>query len=188
MPGNTMLVIARSLNPASRGACVGHRFQRGKRFAGDNEKCAAWIQSGQCAGQVGAVQIGNKMYAQIGELVGRECVYGHAWAKIRTADTDIDDIGNAIPGKSPPFAIVDLLTKISHALQASLHFRRSSIAGAQVGVPDSTPFGVIDDLAGAHPGHPVTPSSLFCQLAQERHGWLDEALLGEVEKDLFVAE
>lgn len=166
----------------SRGAGVGQGFQRVEGFAGDDKQRRAWIQAGQRAGQIGAVQIGDEMYIDVGLLLGGERLHDHARAEIRAADAEIYHVGDVFAGEAAPLAAMHGIAEFSDTVQDDFDFGRRTVAGTQVDVTNGALFGVIDRLAGLHALDPAGQIGACRQVAQMLQRFAGHALLREIKQ------
>ena len=90
--------------PASGAKSVGHGFLGGEGFRGHHEEGRFRIQAFQCLGDVGTVDVGNEMNGQAIYSIGPQCFGDHYRTQIRTADADIDNVGNLFSGIPFPFS------------------------------------------------------------------------------------
>src|SRR5262245_18915888 len=57
-----------------------------------------------------------------------ECLVGHHWPEVRAADTDVDDVANALAIMALPPATTDPVAKVSHLVEHSVDLRDDVLA------------------------------------------------------------
>ena len=108
---------------------------------------------------VGAVDVGDEMGAQVRRREGQKRPRRHRRAEIRAADADIDDVGHRLAERAAQAALAHVGGEGEHLGALGLDFGHDvaavdedRLAGeiAQGGVQRRAPFRRIDDLAAEH--------------------------------------
>jgi hypothetical protein len=180
--------------PGARRGGVLHGLLGGEGLAGDDEQRGARLQAGQHRGEVGGVEVGDVMGADLGVAVSGQRLGRHARAEVGAADADVHDVGDRLAGGAAPVAAVDLGAEAAHLFQLGVHGGHHVIAGmddrplagrmAQRDVQRGSAFGVVDRLAAAHARYPARQICRLPQRAQQRHGIGINALLGVVQQPI----
>jgi len=146
-------------DPCARAVRVGHRLLRRERFRRDDEQRARRIEAAQRVGDIGAIDVGDEMAAQIGRRVRRQRPRRHRGSEIRAADADVDHIGHRLAQRAAHPALAHVAGEGQHpgALRgdvghdvAPVDHHRLARQIAQGGVKHGAPLGRIDDRAGKH--------------------------------------
>ena len=103
MLGDGLFIAAQAgERPVARGVRVGHGFERGESFRGDDPESFRGIYVAHGFGEIGAINIGDETKRQGALAVVSERFVGHHRAEIGAADADINDIANAFAGVAYP--------------------------------------------------------------------------------------
>ena len=132
-------------------------FLGAQGFGADDEQGSGRVQAGDCGGEIAGIDIGAEVHATAIHVPGSQCVHHHSGAKIGTAYTQVDDIGDGFAGVARVAAIVHPGNPGRHSFQALLYrreflfqpFRRA--AGAQQGMQHCPAFGVVKGAAVEQP-------------------------------------
>ncbi len=114
-------------NPFARGLRVGHGFDGGESLGRDNDECRCRIKRIERVGNMCAINVGDIMRAWAIMIRGQR-QRRHNWAKIGTADADIDDIGDLLARRALDRAGTDAIREGSHAVENFLHVRKNVMA------------------------------------------------------------
>ncbi|MCY1504752.1 hypothetical protein D9M68_389340 [compost metagenome] len=140
------------------GRGIGHRLDRREGLRGDDKERGFRIDELQRVGDVGAVDVGDKVKARA-VMEGRESQRRHDRAKVGAADADVDDIGDLLAGGAFQRARADAVGKgahgVEHAVDVGHHVLavdedRAVAAVAQRRVQHGTLLGDVDDVAAEH--------------------------------------
>ncbi len=172
--GNVGLVTGMPQEPVAGAQCVGHGLLSGEGLGGHQEQGGFRIDLLQGLGDVGAVDVGDKVHLQV-ILVGAQGFGDHDGTEIGTADADVDHMLDRLAGVTFPLAGDDLLAEALHLGQYGVHFRhhvlavhldRAVGAVAQGHVQHGAPFGHVDLLAVEHGVDGAAQIGLFGQINQ----------------------
>lgn len=142
---------------------------------------------------MGTVNVGDKIGSQITLRIRLEGLSDHDRAKIRTANTDIDDGLDGLSGVTGPGAGANLLRELLHVGKHTVDLRSNvNIVNLQhlVGliakrdVVDGTVLGKVDLLAGKERVTKFLDLGLLCEVNETRQNFFIHNVLGEVEEDL----
>ncbi len=106
-----------------------------------------------------AINIGQKMQAQVRMSAGAQRSASHCRTQIRTANPDVDDIRNALTSEARPAAIADFVGEGRHARQHRLNIGTDFVAIEdetcirrlpQAGMQGGTVFGRVDAFPSQH--------------------------------------
>ncbi|MDT4868385.1 hypothetical protein FQZ97_1033450 [compost metagenome] len=86
-------------DPFARGLRIGHGFDGGEGFGSDDDERRCRIKRIQRVGNVCAVDVRDIMRTWA-IVVRRKCDRCHDRTEIRAADTDIDDVGDLLAGRT----------------------------------------------------------------------------------------
>ena len=137
---------------------IGHRLDGGEGLGRNDEQRCFRIQQFQRIGNMRAVDVGNEMQARA-IMIGCQRQRRHDRAKIGTADTDVDHVGDLLAGCSLQRTGADAVGKDAHGCKHSVDVGHDILAidqdrrvgaVAQCGVQHGTAFGDVDDIAGKH--------------------------------------
>ncbi len=122
MFGDGVFVACMIQKPFARGQRVGQRFLRGKGFGGDNEQRGFGVDFGQYVAQLRAVHVGDEVHIEAWMTERFERGTHHQRAQIRSADADVDNVGNDLVGIAQPASTADFVCKFAHTLQNAVDF------------------------------------------------------------------
>ena len=143
---------------AGRGG-IGHGFQRGKCFRGNDKKRLGGVEVVGGLGEVGAVNIGDEAEGERTVGVVAQGLVGHHRTEVGAADADIDDIFDALASVAFPFARADAVGKIGHTVENGMHlwnninaidFDRCRARSTKGGVEDGAVLGDVNLVATEH--------------------------------------
>ncbi len=147
--------------------------------------------------EIGAIDIGDEMQFEMRRNERRERSGGHGRAEIRTADPDIDDVGEGGAGGAPDRAVAHVLREVEHLaplgedlghhVDAARAHRRSADV-AQRHVERRPRFGLIDDLAGKERFAPFLYLRRAGEIEEQRERRSIDPLFGKVEQDVVEFE
>ena len=93
-------------DPAPGGLRVGHGLGGGEGFRGDDDQRAGRVQPPDGVGQMRGVHVGDEVQTRP-VMIRRQRGGDHRGAEIRTADADVDDIGECFAAGGGDFAGAD---------------------------------------------------------------------------------
>ena len=188
------LIAGSAQEPVARAVGVGHGFLGGEGFGGYQEQGGFRVQWLQRFGNMGAVDVGNKMHIQV-VFVRAQRLGRHIRAEIRTADTDVHHVGNGLAGVTFPVTANHAVAELFHFGQHRVHFRhyvfavhdnRAVAAVAQGYVQHRTVFGTVNFLTGKHGFDRALQIGLFRQCLQLFQGLRGNAVFRVVHQHLIV--
>ena len=185
-------MLAQSVDqPFAAGFGIGQGFYRGKGFGCDDKKCRFGIYFVQNFGAGRAVNVGDKVGVNILCLVFLQGLDRHFGTEIRTADTDVDNIGQFFAGMAFELAKTDSFGKFAHFGQDFVDFNHNVFAvdiNRRVGavsqgrVQNGAVLGDVDALAAEHGFDFVFKASGFGQIYKISHGFFGNAVFGIVKQ------
>src|SRR5262249_13158487 len=122
---------------------------------------------------VGTVYVGNEPKCHGSLAIMFQCFIGHDWPEIRTTDTDVDDVANALASVALPRAAPHAVREIAHLVEDGMDLRHNVLAinadgwlcrFAKSHVQNGAIFGDVDLLASKHGVNSLAQSRLICQL------------------------
>ena len=160
MPGHAALITTQTgHHPIARGARIGHGFQRGESFRGNDEQRLGRFKSAHRLGKIVTVHIRDEFASQGAVAVKFQRFIGHDRPEIGTADADVDHVADLPAGVSDPCSGAETPGKIRHFVQNLVHTRHHVLAvdhdflparGAQRNVEHSAIFRGVDLLPAEH--------------------------------------
>jgi len=180
-----------SEEPVACRARVGHGFERGKGFGGDEEEGFVGGEVADGFGEVGAVNVGDEAEGEVALRVVLEGFVCHHRAEIGAADADVDDVADGLTGVAFPVARTDAFGEGGHLVEDFVDLGNDifsidkdgfGLRRAESDVEDGAVFGDVDLLAGEHGFGALAQAGLFGELLQQAEGFVGDAVLGVVEK------
>lgn len=95
---------ARIQKPAARRLGIEHGFKRCKRFGSDDKQRGFGIDFIKNRFQIVSVHVRDEMNGQTFYMKMTQRLRRHSRTEVRSANTDVDDIGDLLAGKSLPFS------------------------------------------------------------------------------------
>ena len=188
-------LVAEALDqPAPRRGGVGHGLLGGEGLGRDHEQGTRRIERGERVEQVGAVDVGHEVRAQIRALVGLQRLAHHERPEVRAADADVDDVGDGLAGVAAPGAAAHPLAEVAHPGQhgvdvrhdvPAIHHDRPVGAVAQRDVQDRPVLGGVDPVACEHARAPGLELTFAGEVEQQADRLLGDAVLGVVEQQVI---
>ena len=185
-----LLVAERLEAPLTRALRVGHGLERGESLRRDDEQRLGRIEVARRFDEVGAVDVGDEAHGEIAIAVVAQRLVGHHRPQVRAADSDVDDVADALAGVALPRAVahaaaerrhpVEHLVNLGHHVLAVGHDRRAA-RRAQGHVQNGAPLGDVDLLAREHRVDAPAQSRFLGQREQQAHRVVGDAMLGVVE-------
>ena len=169
---------------------------RGEGLRGDHEQCGGGWDHGQGLSDVRGIDVGDEVDAQAALLIRPQGTGHHERSEVRSADPDVDDVGERRPAHAAVLATQHGLAEDTHAREHRAHRGHDILAVyddglraaiAQGRMQHRPPFRSIDTLAREHtPDRSLQPRRV-CQIAEQAHGFQDYPVLGviEVEPGVF---
>src|SRR5215468_4349608 len=71
--------------------------------------------------EIGAIDIGDETAGQIAVAIVLQCLVGHVWTEVGTADTNVDNIANALASIAFPFAAAHSIRESRHFIKHGMH-------------------------------------------------------------------
>src|SRR5262245_55307550 len=145
--------------PIASGLCVRHCLQGREGLRGNNKKGLGWVEILDRLGEVRAVDIGDEAKRHGSLAVVLQSLVGHHRPEVGAADTDVNDVANALAGMALPCASPASVGKVSHLVEHGVDCRDhvltinhdgSAFWGTQSDMQDSPVFRDIDLLAPEH--------------------------------------
>ena len=178
--------------PRLRGLCVGHSLLGRERLRRDDKERLIGLHFTERLGEVGRVDVGNEEELHITLRVGRKRKIRHYGAKIAAADTDIDDVLDALAGKALPLSVADRVGEISHRRENLSYARHNVLAVdldlrlgihiAKSGMKNGAAFSSVDLLAREHLLDFGLEIGFLGELNESFHHLAVDAVLGIVEE------
>ncbi len=197
MVGDCSFVAQRLQQPAPCRVGVGHRLQRGKGFGRHDKECFRRIEIAHCLGEICAVDVGNEAEGHVACAVIAQRLVCHHRPQVGAADANVDDVADALAGEAFPLAAAHTLRKVAHAVKHGVHLRHNILAvdvdmgvarGAQGDMQHGAVLGDVDLVAAEHGVDVGAQIGLFCQLHEQPHGFVGDAVLGVVEVDAQLVD
>ena len=151
---------------------------------------SAGVEIARRLDEVGAIDVGDEAHGQIAIAVVAQRLVGHHRSQVRAADSDVDDVADALAGVALPRAVahaaaerrhpVEHLVNLGHHVFAVGHDRRAA-RRAQRHVQNGAPLGDVDLLAREHRVDAPAQPRLLGQRQQQTHRLGGDAMLGVVE-------
>ena len=190
--------VAAGLQQPVPGRCgVGHRLLGGERLRGDQKQGGGGIEGLHGLGDIGAVDVGHEVHAQVGGGVGRERAGHHPGPEIGAADADVDHVGDRVAAVAAPGAGAHAVAERAHAgehpVDLGHHVGAVDQDGpvgpvAQRDVQHRAPFGGVDPVARKHRFDRAGQAGLPRQGHEQLHGLAGDAILRVVEQDVAKAQ
>ena len=179
--GDSAFIACMIQEPFTRGQGVGQGFLGGKGFGSNDEQRGFGVDFRQYVAQLGAVYVGDEVHLQARMSERLERGTHHQRTQIRSADADVDNVGDDLVGIAQPTAAADFVCKFAHTLQDMVDLRHHILAihddggigaVAKGDVEDGAVFRRIDFFAVEHLPHPLRHACFTRQLEQKRHGFV----------------
>src|SRR4029077_92628 len=119
-----------------------------------------------------------------------QCLIGHDWSEIRTADTDVDDVAKALASVTFPRAGSHAVGEVGHLVENDVDLRDNVLAinndrcpcrCAQSYVQNSAVFRDVDLLAPEHGVDPPAQSRFLGELHKKLQSLVGDAILGVIQ-------
>src|ERR1700729_1465895 len=118
---NCLFVTSQSgERPIASRVRICHRLQGSEGLRRNKEKRLLRIQVSHRFGKVGSINVGDKSKSNISLTVILERLIRHHRSKIRTADSDVDDIANSLTGVPLPRTAANAICKSGHLVEHSM--------------------------------------------------------------------
>ena len=184
-------IAAARLKPGLCGMRVGHRLDGGEGLGGDNHQRGARVQILERIGNMRAIHVRHEMAARP-VMVWRQRQHRHHRPQIRSANADIDHIGDLAAGACD-FTTAQSGGEIAHPLQCRAHLghdilpvhdHRRRILPPQGRVQNRPVFGLVDFLTGEHGRAPLRYATCVTQTLQRLQDFSVQMGLGKVEMQI----
>ena len=176
--------------PFARAARIGHGFQRGEGLGGNDEQCFGRIEIAHRFDEIRAVDIGYETESHSAVAVVLQRLIGHDRSEIGAADTDVNDVADALAGLAFPVARTHAVGKVGHGVEDGVNVGHHIAAivqecgaarCAQRDVQDSTIFRDVDLVAAEHRVDAIAQLRFLGELQQQPQGLVGDAVLGIIE-------
>src|SRR5262245_14843124 len=143
-------------------------------------------------GEIRTVDIGYEAEGHGAIAVVPQRFVGHHRTQIGAADTDVDDVGNALAGVAGPGAAAHPIGKLRHLVENCMNLRhdiapvvhdRGPTRGAQRHVQHRALLGDVDLIAPEHGLDALAHAGLLREPDQQAEGLLGNAVLGIIKVD-----
>lgn len=179
--------------PSLGGGGVGDGLLGGKSLGGNDEDGRLGLDLLKDLGNVSTINVRDKVDLEttLGGI-GLQGLGDHDGAKIRSTDTNVDNVLNLVASITLPGARTDLLSKSLHMLKDGvdlgdnvLAFRVDGGVGnvAEGDVEDGAVLSKVDVFAREHLGAHFLDAGLLGEVDEVLEGVLGDDVLGEVEED-----
>jgi len=201
--GDMGLVFGGLEEPVSGTLSVGDRLLSGEGLACNDEERRLGIADLQSLGEMGSIDVGDKVGGEVPLGVGLERLSNHDGTQIGTTDTDVDDSVDGLSRVSFPSPVPNGLGKLLDMLEDSGNLAGALLADLELvevtegDVKDGTILGGVDVLSGEH----LVPVGLNFGLANKVKKGVEDRLgnqvLGVIQeegdcrvvwRDVFLAE
>ena len=114
----------------------------------------------------------------------------HDRTQIRAANADVDDVANALPGKSQPLAAADSIREPSHSIEYFMNIQHNVFAidnddlipcRTQRCMQNRPIFGAVDSFTAKHRFDAFGEKALFAKLEQQPQSLGRDSILRVVE-------
>ena len=119
MPRHRGIVAQGFDQPPPRGMGVRHGLEGGEGLRRHHEQGAGGIEPREGRGQMRAVDVGDEVRSRSAGMERERTAY-HAGAEIRSADADVDDVGDAPAGVAAPPSRTHRLREALHRIEFAL--------------------------------------------------------------------
>ena len=146
--------------PCLSGLGVGHGLLGRERLRRDDKERLIGLHLTKRLGEMGRVDVGDEEELHIALRVGRKREISHYGTEIAAADTDVDDVLDALAGKALPLSVADRVGEISHRSEHLPHAGHDVLAVdldlrlgihiAKCGMKNGAAFGGVDLLTREH--------------------------------------
>jgi hypothetical protein len=96
---------------------IGHSFQGGKSFWGNNEQRLGSVQIANGLEEIGAIDVGDEAECHVALAVMPQGFIGHNRPEVGPADADVDDVANALAGMAFPCTHANLVREFGHPVE-----------------------------------------------------------------------
>src|SRR6516225_1092044 len=118
MLGHGLLIASYTIErPGARRMRVRHGFKRRKRLRGNHEEGLRSIEIADRLSEVSPVNVGHEAKREGAIAVKSQRFISHYRSQVGAADTDVDDVADALAGMSSPLAVPDAIGKIRHLVE-----------------------------------------------------------------------
>ena len=142
----------RRRQPLPRRARVGHGLQGREGLRRDDEHGSGRVEAPERVAEIGAIDVGDEMAAQLRLPEGRKRPRGHRRPEIGAADADVDDVGERLAEPAAAQALAHIGGEGEHAVALLGDIGREIVAS------DHDRRGV-RDCAAPYAARPAAPSN-----------------------------
>src|SRR3974390_1746195 len=160
MPGHRRLFPAKTLDePRASSFSVGHCLQGGESLRGDYKQRLRRVEVTSSFHEINPVDVRNEPKRQAAVALMFEGFVGHSRPKVRAADSDINDISDALACIPFPLPAAHAVAEDGHFVENGLYFGYNVLSveldgsvfgSAQGDVQNSTILRQIDPLSAKH--------------------------------------
>ena len=192
MPSHGFFVTESAQAPGARGARVGERLQRGEGLGADDKQRLGRLEVAHAFREIGAVHVGDETERHVSLTVMAQRFVRHDRAQVGAADTDVDDIANALARVTGPTAAAHASRKTRHAVEHRVDVWHDVSAidedafarrRAQRDMQDRALFGSVDLVAAEHGIDPLAQGAGFGKRHQQAQRLVGDAVLRIVQVD-----
>ena len=150
------LILGRVKEPATRALSISNGLLSGKGLAGDNEERSLMVTLAKRLSDMCSVNVGHEMRFEIALGVCLQRLSDHDGAQIRSADPNVDDSVDSLPGVSLPLAAPNGVGELFYVIEDAADFVYASFGDvevvkvAQSDVQDGAVLRGVDVLAREH--------------------------------------
>ena len=179
-------------DPAACGIRIGHRFECCERLRANDEQRLFRIEFAGQVGKLGPVDVRHAVEAHALFPVGPQCAARHHRPQVRSADTNIDDVGQLLAGAAGDLARVHAVDEFLHP---GKHFPDLANAGrlqrhgvgdfrTQRNVQHRAVFRLVDTLTGEHRSNCMRYVGISRQAREQLTCRCVDMVLGVVEGEI----
>src|SRR5215469_11797698 len=190
---NRLFIAAETFErPFARGVGVGHGLKGSERFRGNDKERFGRIEIDNGFGKVCAVDVGDETEGHAAFAVMLQRLVRHYRTEVRAADTNVDDIADALTCVAGPGTAADAVREGAHSVEDSMDLGNHIFPvdndgrffwGAQGYVQYGAIFGDVDFVPPKHRSDTFAEPRLFRQFKEQPDGFLSDAILGIVERN-----
>ena len=187
-------IYARQLvrKPGAGGIRVGHRLLRGEGLGGHDEESLVGLDFTKRLGKMRGIHVGDEEALDGTLPERRKRDVRHDGTKVAAADSDVDDVLDALAGEAAMFAAANALREGGHLFKRLADVRhdvlavdehlRLRVAIAQRRVQNGAVLGAVYLLAREHAFDLVLEPGSLCELQERLPCRSVDAVLGPVER------
>jgi hypothetical protein len=191
--GKATNVNRRLEEPLASALRVGNRLLGRKRLAGDDEQGRFGIALARDLGNVGSIDVGDKVDVEVLGPVRFERLAHHHRSQVGSSDSDVDDRGDALARVALPLARTNLVGELGHVVQHALHLVNTLLLDLELApnvpqrdVQHGTVLRGVDVLAGKHLIAGGLDAGFAGELDEGREDVVVDEVFGEVDEEVDV--